>query len=46
MVSESLIPFHLQDEGTYVLEARAREANRAGPEEPMPGSWESTDYSD
>ena len=48
MVSESLIPFHLQaeDEGTYVLEARAREANRARPQEPLTGSWESTDYSD
>jgi hypothetical protein len=36
MVSESLIPFHLQaeDEGTYVLEGRAREANDARPKKP------------
>jgi hypothetical protein len=33
MISEDLIPFHLQaeDEGTYVLAERAREADRARP---------------
>jgi hypothetical protein len=36
MINESLIPFHKQaeDEGTYVLAERAREAERARPEEP------------
>jgi hypothetical protein len=45
MVSESLIPFHLQaeDEGTYVLEGRAREADAARPEEPAEGPSENTD---
>jgi hypothetical protein len=35
-VSDSLIPFHerAQDEGTYVLAERAREADRARPKEP------------
>jgi hypothetical protein len=35
MISEDLIPFHLQaeDEGTYVLAERAREADRARPAE-------------
>jgi hypothetical protein len=35
MISESLIPFHQQaeDVGTYVLAERAREAERARPEE-------------
>ena len=36
MIDESLIPFHQQaeDVGTYVLDERAREADRARPEEP------------
>ena len=36
MISESLSPFHQQaeDEGTYVLAERAREADRARPKEP------------
>ena len=48
MVSDSLIPFHLQaeDEGSYVLEARAREAHRADPAQPAAELWESSDYSD
>jgi hypothetical protein len=48
MVRESLIPFHLQaeDEGTYILEARAREAHGATHREPAAELWESTDYSD
>lgn len=35
MIDESLIPFHQQaeDEGTYVLAERAREAERARPVE-------------
>jgi hypothetical protein len=45
MVSESLIPFHLQaeDEGTYVLQARAREADDARPEEPAGRPSENSD---
>ena len=45
MISESLIPFHQQaeDEGTYVLAARAREAGRSRPEEPPAGPSENTD---
>jgi len=45
MISESLIPFHQQaeDEGTYVLEERAREADRARLEEPLEGPTENTD---
>jgi hypothetical protein len=48
MVSDSLTPFHLQaeDEGTYVLEARDREAHGATPPQPAAELWESTDYSD
>jgi len=48
MVSESLIPFHLQaeDEGSYVLEARAREADLARPQEPAGRPAENSDYSD
>jgi hypothetical protein len=45
MIDESLIPFHQQaeDEGTYVLAERAREAERARPVElPEPPS-ENTD---
>jgi hypothetical protein len=45
MISESLIPFHRQaeDEGTYVLAERAREADHAGPQEPPEGPSENTD---
>jgi hypothetical protein len=45
MVSESLIPFHLQaeDEGTYVLEGRAREADHPRPEEPAEQPSENAD---
>jgi hypothetical protein len=45
MISESLIPFHLQaeDEGTYVLEGRARDARDAMSEEPAEGPSENTD---
>jgi hypothetical protein len=48
MVSESLIPFHLQaeDEGTYVLEARAREAHAVGARKPAGEPRDSTDFSD
>ena len=45
MVSESLIPFHRQaeDQGTYVLAARAREADRVRPERSPEGPSENTD---
>jgi hypothetical protein len=45
MVRESLIPFHLQaeDEGTYVLEGRAREAADSRPEEPAEEPSENVD---
>lgn len=46
MISESLIPFHQQaeDEGTYVLADRAREADRARLDEgPLEGPSENTD---
>jgi hypothetical protein len=45
MIDESLIPFHLQaeDEGTYVLAERTREADRARPDEPLEGPSENTD---
>jgi hypothetical protein len=45
MISESLIPFHQQaeDEGTYVLAERAREAARVRAEEPPEGPSENTD---
>ena len=45
MISESLIPFHQQaeDEGTYVLTDRAREADRVPPEGPQQGPSENTD---
>jgi Domain of unknown function (DUF1876) len=44
-VSESLIPFHeqAQDEGTYVLAERAREADRARPKEPLERPSENSD---
>jgi len=45
MIIESLTPFHQQaeDEGTYVVAERAREAELAGPEEPPTGPSENTD---
>ena len=45
MISDSLIPFHKQaeDEGTYVLADRAREAAFARPEELQEGPSENTD---
>ena len=45
MVSESLIPYHQQaeDEGTYVLAERAREADHLRPEGPADGPSENTD---
>ena len=45
MISESLFPFHQQaeDEGTYVLAGRAREAEFARPEELSEGPSENTD---
>ena len=45
MVSEGLIPFHLQaeDEGTYVLEGRAREARDARREGPAEEPSENAD---
>ena len=45
MMSESLIPFHQQaeDEGTYVLAGRAREAELARPEELSEGPSENAD---
>jgi len=45
MVSESLIPYHQQaeDEGTYVLAERAREADLARPEASPQGPSENTD---
>ena len=45
MVSESLIPFHLQaeDEGTYVLEGRARDAADASPADPAEEPSENAD---
>ena len=45
MVSESLIPFHLQaeDEGTYVLDARARDGDGARPEQPSGQPSENSD---
>jgi hypothetical protein len=45
MISESLIPSHLQaeDEGTYVLAERAHEADPVRTEEPLEGPSENTD---
>jgi hypothetical protein len=45
MIDESLIPFHQYAEvhGTYVLAERAREADRARPEDPPKGPSENTD---
>jgi hypothetical protein len=45
MIDESLIPFHQQaeDQGTYVLTERDREANHAAPQEPPEGPSENTD---
>jgi len=45
MVSDSLIPYHQQaeDEGTYVLAERAREADRVHPEARLEGPSENTD---
>jgi hypothetical protein len=45
MVSESLIPYHQQaeDEGTYVLAERAREAERVRPELRSEGPSENAD---
>jgi len=47
MISEDLIPFHLQaeDEGTYVIAERAREADRARPAE-RPERPSDSEYSD
>jgi hypothetical protein len=45
VISENLIPFHQQaeDHGNYVLVERAREADRARPEESPDGPSENTD---
>jgi hypothetical protein len=45
MINESLIPFHLQaeDEGTYVIAERTREADGARPEELLEGPTENAD---
>jgi hypothetical protein len=45
MISESLSPYHWQaeDEGTYVLAERAREANHIRLEGPSEGPSENTD---
>jgi len=45
MISDNLIPFHrqAQDEGSYVLAERAREADGARPDEPPEGPSENTD---
>ena len=45
IIDENLIPFHKQaeDHGTYVLAERARDADRARPEDPSDGPSENTD---
>ena len=45
MVSDRLVPYHQQaeDEGTYVLAERAREADRVPPERREEGPSENTD---
>jgi hypothetical protein len=45
MIDECLIPFHqyAEDQGTYVLAERAREADHARPEDPPEEPSENTD---